>query len=88
MRQIGDLLGLWRGARSSAAVKKLALAHVDDLDRRISEMQGMRDTLRTLAVRCHGDQRPECPILEDLAADPGRSAGRAGHRVDAPRHRN
>jgi MerR family transcriptional regulator, copper efflux regulator len=68
MRQIEALLGLWRGdRRSSAAVKKLALAHVEDLDRRIAEMQGMRDTLRTLAIRCHGDQRPECPILEDLA---------------------
>lgn len=68
IKQIEALLDLWRGdRRSSAAVKKLALAHVDELDRRIAEMQAMRDTLRHLAHRCHGDQRPECPILEDLA---------------------
>jgi MerR family transcriptional regulator, copper efflux regulator len=68
MKQIEALLGLWQQTRrSSAQVKKLALTHVEDLDRRIVEMQAMRDTLRALATRCHGDDRPECPILEDLS---------------------
>jgi len=68
MKQIEALLGLWQQTRrSSAQVKKLAMAHVEDLDRRIAEMQAMRDTLRALATRCQGDDRPECPILEDLS---------------------
>lgn len=73
MKQIEALLGLWRQRRrSSAQVKKLALDHAADLDRRIVEMQAMRDTLLTLATRCHGDERPDCPILEDLS---GQDAG-------------
>lgn len=69
MKQIEALLGLWQQTRrSSAQVKKLAMTHVEDLDRRIAEMQAMRDTLRALASRCQGDDRPECPILEDLSS--------------------
>ena len=54
--------------RSSATVKKLALAHVEDLEAKIAEMQSMVQTLKHLAHHCHGDDRPDCPILEDLAS--------------------
>ena len=65
---IGTLLNLWQNhGRSSADVKKLALQHIADLDRRIAEMRSMRDTLQNLARNCHGDKRPDCPILKGLA---------------------
>lgn len=66
--QIEALLGLWRGRKPSSQVRKMALQHVDELEARLREMAAMRDTLRALASRCHDDNRPECPILEDLAA--------------------
>ena len=69
MQQIGVLLDLWNDrARSSADVKALALRHAADLQDRIAEMQAMQRTLEDLARRCHGDGRPECPILDGLAA--------------------
>lgn len=68
IKQIEALLGLWDNRRrASAEVKKLAQAHADDLAARIGEMQAMQRTLQDLAARCHGDDRPECPILDDLA---------------------
>lgn len=68
MKQIEALLGLWRErGRNSEQVKRLALAHVAELDQRIADLKAMRDSLQTLARRCHGDQRPDCPILEDLS---------------------
>jgi MerR family copper efflux transcriptional regulator len=67
MKQIEGLLGLWQHRRSSSQVKKVALQHVEQLEVRLREMQAMRDTLRKLAEHCHGDDRPECPILEDLS---------------------
>ena len=67
-RQIETLLGLWNDrSRASAEVKKLAQAHADELGAKIGEMQAMQRTLQDLARRCHGDGRPECPILDDLA---------------------
>ncbi len=64
---IGDLLALWHDqGRASADVKRIALDHVATLQRKIAELQGMVDTLQTLANRCHGDDRPDCPILADL----------------------
>ena len=69
MKQIQQLLGLWSDpGRSSAEVKQLALAHAHDLSQRIAEMQSMQRTLEMLAKHCHGDNRPDCPILDDLAA--------------------
>lgn len=69
IHQIEALLGLWDDrARASVEVKKLAQAHVDELTVKIGEMQAMQRTLQELARRCHGDDRPECPILDDLAA--------------------
>jgi MerR family transcriptional regulator, copper efflux regulator len=66
--EISQLLTLWRNRRrSSADVRRIALAHVADLQRRIEHMQGMQRTLQHLARACAGDERPECPILDDLA---------------------
>lgn len=66
--RISELLGLWQNhKRSSADVKKLALQHVAELDSHIRELQRMSLTLKYLASHCHGDHRPECPILEGLA---------------------
>jgi len=68
IEDIRALLSLWQDKRrSSAAVKKIAGAHMAVLERRIAEMQAMLTTLRHLTHHCHGDQRPECPILDDLA---------------------
>ena len=68
MVEIAALLKLWQNRRrASADVKRIALAHVADLDRRMAEMAKMKQTLETLADGCHGDGRPECPILDELA---------------------
>ena len=78
LADIAELLALWRDqGRASADVKGIALAHVAALERKIAELQGMASTLRTLAAHCHGDARPDCPILTDLDAA-GRSHERAG----------
>ncbi len=66
--EIQQLVGLWHDrSRSSADVKRIARTHLDDLDRRIAELQAMRGTLAHLVHGCRGDHRPDCPILEDLA---------------------
>ena len=66
--EIRELLRLWSDRRrSSRSVKALTLRHIHELDARIAELQAMRRTLAHLAHHCHGDRRPECPILEDLA---------------------
>ena len=68
MVEIAALLKLWQNRRrASADVKRIALSHVADLDRRMSEMAAMKRTLETLAACCHGDERPDCPILDELA---------------------
>lgn len=66
--QIRDLLALWEDKhRASADVRAMALAHIAELDRKIAEMEAMRRTLESLAASCHGDDRSDCPILDDLA---------------------
>ena len=66
--QIFDLLGLWQNrARASSSVKRIAQKHLDELNARIAAMQAMQRTLSELLDCCHGDGRPECPILDDLA---------------------
>ena len=71
VKDVGGLLELWRDkSRTSADVKALALKHIFDVEKRIAELQSIRNTLIDLTDRCHGDDRPDCPILEDLAAGP------------------
>jgi len=71
LEQIRQLLSLWDDPeRASADVKRLAEAHIADLDARIAALIEMRTTLVTLARACHGDHRPDCPILQGLAIAP------------------
>ncbi|MFP6558555.1 Cu(I)-responsive transcriptional regulator [Paraburkholderia sp. B3] len=78
VEDIRRLLALWHDrSRASAEVKSIALAHVIELNQRIAELTQMRDTLAHLADHCHGDDRPDCPILENLA-DSRPSIGEAG----------
>ena len=70
IEEIGTLLALWRdNKRPSREVRRIARGHLGDLEARIAEMQGMAATLRKLVHDCHGDDRPQCPILEDLGAE-------------------
>jgi MerR family copper efflux transcriptional regulator len=65
--EIGKLLALWSdGYRASGDVKALALARARDLDRKARALNAMRRALLDLASRCHGDEQPDCPILEGL----------------------
>jgi Cu(I)-responsive transcriptional regulator len=69
--EVTRLLALWHnGDRASADVKQLALAHIEEIDRKIAHMAAMRDTLKQLADRCHGDGHPDCSILDALATPP------------------
>lgn len=69
IEEIGQLLALWQDkSRASAQVKALAMARAEELKRKEREIQAMRRSLETLARECHGDNRPDCPILEGLAA--------------------
>ncbi|MDP0926318.1 Cu(I)-responsive transcriptional regulator [Paracoccus onubensis] len=73
--EIEELLSLWRDRdRQSGDVKRIALQHIEELRSRIAEMEGMMTTLATLADACAGDQRPDCPILGDLAQPGGRNS--------------
>ncbi len=66
--QMRELLSLWRDrGRASADVKAVALAHVTELNEKIEALQTMCETLQHLAEHCHGDHRPDCPILDDLS---------------------
>ena len=68
MKEIKKLVGLWRSrSRASADVKSLALDRVKEMEQKVEELQSMIKTLRHLARNCHGDQRPDCPIIEGLA---------------------
>lgn len=69
--EIDELLSLWRDrSRRSADVKRIARAHIDDLRRKIEEMEQMAATLEKLVSCCAGDSRPDCPILADLEGRP------------------
>lgn len=84
VEQIAELLLLWRdGERASADVKRVALAHVAELEDRISGLQAMARTLRDLASSCHGNDRPDCPIIEELAEPVG--AGKDSVPPTSPR---
>jgi Cu(I)-responsive transcriptional regulator len=69
LKDVAALLELYQNTRrTSRDVKKLALRHVAELDRKIAELTAIRDTIAMLAEQCHGDHRPECPILDELSA--------------------
>ena len=68
LQEIKGLLALWTNRRrASGDVKRMVENHVKELDAKIDELQAMRRTLVNLAQHCHGDDRPECPILDDLS---------------------
>lgn len=68
VEQISELLQLWRDrGRASADVKRIALEHVGVLEAKMREIEGMAKALKHLAHNCHGDGRPDCPIIEELA---------------------
>jgi Cu(I)-responsive transcriptional regulator len=68
MEEIAELVGLWQNRRrTSASVKRIAQRHLSELEERIASMQAMQRTLSHLVHCCHGDGRPDCPILDDLA---------------------
>jgi len=70
IEEIRQLLALWHDReRSSADVKRLALARAAELKRKARELDEMRRSLEHLAARCHGDDRPDCPILGGLQGD-------------------
>ncbi len=66
--EVGNLLALWADdARASSDVKKLAKEHLQGIDDKIKELKNLRKTMRALIDSCHGDERADCPILDDLA---------------------
>ena len=70
MAEIAELVSLWHDkARASSQVKLIASQHLADLEKRIQAMQDMRRTLQNLVHCCHGDARPDCPILDELAGE-------------------
>jgi MerR family copper efflux transcriptional regulator len=70
MAEIAELVSLWNNRRrASASVKRIAQKHSDELTLRIDEMQAMQRTLKHLIHCCHGDDRPDCPILDDLSGE-------------------
>lgn len=90
LQQVEQLVALWRDkGRASAEVKAIALAHVRELEEKIAALESMRRTLEQLVHECHGDQRADCPILDDLAGRDGQEAqeperkGREGVAKDA-----
>jgi Cu(I)-responsive transcriptional regulator len=68
VKEVAALVALWRDKRrASADVRRLAAQHLDAIDTRIADLQRIRRTLEGLIERCHGDHRPDCPILDELA---------------------
>ena len=71
LEEVGKLLALWQNKeRASAEVKALAREHIGILDQKIQELTELRATLNVLVDHCHGDERPDCPILNRLASGP------------------
>ena len=89
VEQMIELLALWRDRkRASADVKRVALKHVEELERKARELQEMSRTLKHLAAHCKGNERPDCPIIDELAEDAARpvpsAPGAAGRRRFGP----
>jgi MerR family copper efflux transcriptional regulator len=75
LKEVGALVALWRDKRrASADVRRLATAHLADIDARIAELRRIRQPLQQLVERCHGDARADCPIIEELAEEQSVSA--------------
>ncbi|KUL93112.1 hypothetical protein DK26_25650 [Bosea sp. WAO] len=69
IEETGALLALWRDrSRASADVKAMALKHVAELEEKAAALKAMAKTLRHLASHCHGDDRPDCPILDEISS--------------------
>ncbi len=69
IKDVSDLLNLWNDKnRASSRVKELTQRHIQEIEGRIDELESMRRTLIDLSNKCHGDDRPDCPILDDLAS--------------------
>jgi len=81
--EIGTLLALWSDRhRASAEVKALALARAEQLQRKAAALESMRRSLLDLATRCHGDDRPDCPIIEALSGDADAPGGTCAEPED------
>jgi hypothetical protein len=86
MAEIAELVKLWQDRRRpSASVKKLAERHAEELDRKIIELRSMRKTLSHLIHCCQGDERPDCPILEDLESFAPGGVAAGPDKAPAPR---
>lgn len=84
VEQIGTLLRLWEDrSRSSSSVKRVAMAHVEELRQRALRLEEMAATLQHLADHCRGNDRPDCPIIEELA---GGHVPDEEHTSPDPRH--
>ncbi|MDO5653215.1 MAG: Cu(I)-responsive transcriptional regulator [Brachymonas sp.] len=80
LKAVADLLSLWQDQhRPSREVKALAQTHMQELQQKIEELQAMQHTLATLVQCCHGDERPDCPILDGLAEN--------GEKLPSPQRR-
>lgn len=70
VKDVANLLALWRDrTRASGDVKAVALNHIAEIEQKIAELESMRRVLLDLTCKCHGDDRPDCPILEELAGE-------------------
>ena len=82
LNEVTRLLALWREpGRSSGEVKALALTHMAELDSRIAALHGMRSAIAALTADCCGDERPDCPILDELSGDIGAGARHEGRHA-------
>jgi MerR family transcriptional regulator, copper efflux regulator len=80
VKEVGDLLALWRDRqRASHQVRDVAQRHIEEIEHKIAALQSMRATLNTLVAKCHNDDRPDCPILEDLATGKTHGGGGTPH---------
>ena len=84
--EIAELLGLWQNRkRTSRVVKRLAESHIEALEHKARALLEMKAALEQLVHSCHGDDRPDCPILETLAHGPTRATAAAARLVSPPR---
>ncbi|MEP6874852.1 MAG: Cu(I)-responsive transcriptional regulator [Burkholderiales bacterium] len=86
--EISQLVSLWHDrSRPSREVKALANAHIRELDEKAQELLAMKAALENLVQCCRGDDRPECPIIDSLAAEQATGSRRRKPRLQVPPHR-